>query len=185
VIVHASALLTGGTTSVLLADVRDPDALLAAIGLDGLIDLAIPTGLLCTAVLDHIPDRDDPWGCLTHLVAALAPGSYLALSHLTADEMSPAGIAAIIRAYGNATDHIYPRGLADITRFFTGLELVPPYDGADPELCKVGVWGAEDPVLADDASSRWRWAGVGRTTLDTRQAAQCPPSRIECWRVQE
>jgi trans-aconitate methyltransferase len=89
VIVHASALLTGATTSVLLADVRDPDALLAAVRLDGLIDLTIPTGLLCTAALDHLPDRDDPWGCLAHMVSALAPGSYLALSHLTGDEMMP------------------------------------------------------------------------------------------------
>jgi hypothetical protein len=45
VIVHASTQLTGATTSVLLADMRDPDALLTAVGLDGLIDLTIPTGL--------------------------------------------------------------------------------------------------------------------------------------------
>lgn len=90
--------------------------------------------------------------------------------------MPSAGIAAIVHAYGDATDHIYPRGLADITRFFAGLALVPPYDDADLELCKVGLWDAEDPVLADDASARWRWAGVGRTTLETRRAAQCARS---------
>jgi hypothetical protein len=58
--------------------------------------------------------------------------------------------------------------LGEITRFFGGLELVPPYDGADAELCTVGLWGAADPVLAGDDSSRWRWAGVARTTAGTR-----------------
>jgi hypothetical protein len=37
------------------------------------------------------------------LVRALAPGSHLAPSNLTADQMPPAGIAAIVRAHHGAT----------------------------------------------------------------------------------
>jgi hypothetical protein len=160
---RAHALLTGtGTTSVVLADVRDPASLLAAVYLDGLMELAHPVGLLCTAVMEHIADSEDPWGCLARLVSALAPGSYLALSHLTGDQMPPTGMTAIIRAYRDATSQIHPRGLRAVTKFFDGLDLVPPHEGEAPELCKVGLWGAEDPALADDNSSRWRWAGVGR-----------------------
>lgn len=154
-------LTTAGRTPAIL---RDPGALLALVELDGLIDLTAPVGLLGTAVLEHLGDRDDPWGCLAHLAGALAPGSYLALSHLTADQMPPAGVAVIIGAYRHATDPVHPRTVREVARFFDRLELVPSYEGADPELCPVGVWGAEDPVLADDASSRWRWAGVGRVT---------------------
>jgi hypothetical protein len=158
---HARARLTvPPVTSVVLADVRDPSTLLAALLLDGLIDLAAPAGLLCTAVLEHVPDHENPWDCLAELVSALAPGSYLALSHLTSDQMPPTGMAAIVNAYRDGADQIYPRSLAAITRFFDGLELVPPYDGADAELCKIGLWGADDSNLADDESSRWRWAGV-------------------------
>ncbi|MGH3156399.1 MAG: SAM-dependent methyltransferase, partial [Streptosporangiaceae bacterium] len=165
---RAHALLVSpGTTSAVLADVRDPESLLAVVHLDGLIELAAPAGLLCTAVLEHIPDRDDPWGCLARLVSGLAPGSYMALSHLTGDQMRPAGIAAIVLAYRGATDPVCPRSLEEITRFFGGLELIPPYEGAGGELCTVGVWGAEDPDLAEDESSRWRWAGLARRPHDT------------------
>jgi hypothetical protein len=166
-IAHARGRLHHPHTSAVLADARDPDALLTAVLLNGLIDLKVPTGLLCTATLEHIPDHNDPWICLAHLVSALASGSYLALSHLTSDQMSPAGITAILDAYHDATDPIYPRTLPQISKFFDGLHLIPPYDGADPQPCKAGLWGAEDPLLADDASSQWRWAGVARVPAPT------------------
>jgi len=172
---RAHALLTRpGTTSAALADLRDPRALLELVRLDGLIDLAVPAGLLCTAVLEHIPDPGDPWSCLARLVWALAPGSYLALSHLTADHMPPDGMPAVLRACREATDPVCPRPLRQITRFFGGLELIPPYRGAARELCTAGQWGAEDPELADDASSRWWWAGVARRPHGTPPAG--PPA---------
>ena len=48
------------------------------------------------------------------------------------------------------------------TTFFDGLELVPPYEGAEPGICYTGVWGAEDPVLADSDGARWLYCGVAR-----------------------
>jgi trans-aconitate methyltransferase len=165
VIAHAQELLTrDGRTAVVLADLRDPASLLAALHLDAVVDLAQPVGLLCTAVLHFVSDADDPHACVQRLVAALAPGSYMALSHATADQMPPAAIAAAIAAYSNATERLYPRGKADVARFFTGLTLVPPYEEAPAELCRIGVWGAEDPAEAADDSSQPCWAGVGQKT---------------------
>jgi hypothetical protein len=57
---------------------------------------------------------------------------------------------------------MYFRPKAEVARFFDGLELVPPYQGAGADLCYTGVWGAEDPVAADTDGSRWLWCGVAR-----------------------
>lgn len=163
VVTHAQTLLEGRSdTSVVLGDVRDPDGLLACVRLDRLIDLGQPVGLLCTAVMHFVADTQDPWWCMARLLAALAPGSFLALSHVTGDQIAPRTLAAGMAAYRDAAEQVYPRTVAEVERFFAGLDLVPPYPGADPEICHIGVWGAEDPVAADDESSRVWWAGVAR-----------------------
>jgi hypothetical protein len=56
----------------------------------------------------------------------------------------------------------YPRSRAQIERFFTGLQIVPPFEGADPEVTYVGLWAAEDPEAADDDGSRLAYAAVAR-----------------------
>jgi hypothetical protein len=162
VIRHAQSRLTSsGDTAVMLADLRDPAALLTAVHIDGLINLAEPAGLLCTAVLDHVPDDGDPHECLARLASALAPGSYIAISHLTADHRPAAAVAAIAGACAGSR-YLHPRSRAEVTRFLDDLDLIPPYKGADPGLFHVGLWGAEDPDAADDDSSQWWWAGVAR-----------------------
>jgi hypothetical protein len=53
--VHANALLTGsGTTGIVLADLRDPAAILAHPELRGLIDFTRPVALLLVAILHFI-----------------------------------------------------------------------------------------------------------------------------------
>ncbi len=163
VVAHARpALASPAAASVILADVRDPVALLTALHLDGLIELAEPAGLLCTAVMEFIADESDPWGCLARLMSALAPGSYLALSHLTSDHVHPPAVQAIKGAFHRAPEQVHPRDRLEVAMFFEGLDVVPPYPGTAPGLCQIGLWGAEDPVLADDPSSRWWWAGLAR-----------------------
>ena len=163
VIEHGRSLLAGqGNTSLVLADVRDPAGLLTCVHLDGLLDLARPVGLLCTAVMHFVADADDPWWCIARLVAALAPGSFLVLSHVTADLVAPQAITAGVAAYEGAADQIHQRTRAEVERFFAGLELVPPYVGGEREVCGAGVWGCADPMAADDESSRVWWCGVAR-----------------------
>jgi hypothetical protein len=57
---------------------------------------------------------------------------------------------------------IYLRPRAEVERFFRGLEMVAPYDGAKPDLTYPGLWGAEDPVAADSDGSRGLYCGVAR-----------------------
>jgi S-adenosyl methyltransferase len=160
---YASELLVGdGTTAVITADLRDPDTVLNDPAVRELIDFTEPVGLLMTAVLHFVADGSDPWGLVARFVAATAPGSYLALSHFTADKMPPRAIQAGQDTYEQATQSIYPRSLAEVERFFAGLDLVPPLPGTDPGVSYVGVWGAEDPVAADSDGSRGLYCGVAR-----------------------
>jgi hypothetical protein len=150
-----------GTVALVTGDLREPDKVLANPDLLELIDFAEPTALLMTAVLHFVPDSSDPWGLVARYVGVLAPGSYLALSHGTSDNMPPKQVQAGMAAYQRA-EMIHPRAKAEVQRFFEGLELVPPYEGAEAGLAHVGVWGAEDPVAADSDGSRWGYAGVAR-----------------------
>jgi hypothetical protein len=127
-----------------------------------LIDFGQPAGLLMTAVVHFVGDSSDPWGLVARYMAALAPGSYLALSHVTADQKPPAAVRAILDIYAGATERIYMRTRAEVERFFAGLELVPPYEGAPAAVTYVGEWGAEDPALADSDGSRWCYGAVAR-----------------------
>ena len=43
------------------------------------------TAVLLLAILHFIPDSDDPAAIVATLTSALAPGSYLVISHLTGD----------------------------------------------------------------------------------------------------
>jgi hypothetical protein len=149
-----------GTTAVIEADLREPDLILNHPDLLGLIDLGQPVGLLMTAVLQFVDDESDPWGVVRQYVDALAPGSYLALSHITGDKLPPRMVQTGVQVYQRATQSAFPRTKAEIGQFFDGLSLVPPFEGAAPALVHVGVWGSEDPEAADSDGSRAFYCGV-------------------------
>jgi SAM-dependent methyltransferase len=158
----AELLADDRSTRVICADLREPDAILDHPDLKELIDLSQPTGLLLTAVLMFVSDASDPWDLVARYVDVLAPGSYLALSHLTDDHKPPQTTERFRAVFDRATEQMHFRPKEDIARFFDGLQLIPPYEGAPAALCYTGVWGAEDPVLADSEGARWLYCGVAR-----------------------
>jgi S-adenosyl methyltransferase len=161
--VYARELLTeDGQTAVIQADLRDPAAVLSNPRLLGLIDLSKPVGLLMTAVMQFVADESDPWGLVRDYVRATAPGSYLALSHITGDKMPAHSVQTGVAVYTRASQSAHPRTRAEIQRFFDGLELVAPYDGAEPGLANVGQWGAEDPEAANSDGAHAFYCGVAR-----------------------
>jgi S-adenosyl methyltransferase len=158
---HAGSLLADdGTTTVVTGDLREPDGVLSHPDLRRLIDLAEPAGVLMTAVLHFVTDDRDPWGLVARYMAATAPGSYLALSHATDDNLPPRTVQAALESIAKSTRHLHPRSRAEVERFFDGLELMPPYEGAEPAVTYVGLWGAEDPEAADSDGSRMSYCGV-------------------------
>ena len=79
--VHGQALLADAvTTEVVTADLRRPAELIELPEIQTFLDLGQPMGLLLTAVLHHVNDKEDPAGIMTALREAMAPGSYLVLS---------------------------------------------------------------------------------------------------------
>lgn len=163
VLVLARELLTDdGATAVIQADLREPHAVLGHPELLAMIDFSQPVGLLMTAVLQFVADDSDPWGLVGQYVAALCPGSYLALSHITRDKLPPRLVETGVQVYQRATQSAHPRTKPEIERFFAGLELVPPYEDAGPVVTNVGLWGSEDPASADSDGSRAFYCGVAR-----------------------
>jgi hypothetical protein len=160
---HSEQIIeSGGTISVICADLREPESILGNKELLAQIDLSQPTGLLITGVMMFVSDASHPFDLVSRYVHAMAPGSYLSLSHLTDEHKPPIAAEGFRRVFDTATEHMYFRPRADVARFFEGLELVPPYTNSKPEITFTGLWGAEDPELADTDGSRWLYCGVAK-----------------------
>jgi hypothetical protein len=160
---EADRLLSGdASTTVITADMRDPDTVLGHPDLRALIDFGEPAGVLMTAVLHFVDDGSDPGGLVTRYMDAFPSGSYLALSHITADKLPPRSVQAMYDLYSHANEQMHLRAKHEVERFFDGLEIEPPYEGAAPAVTYTGHWGAEAPELADSEGSRWCYCAVAR-----------------------
>jgi S-adenosyl methyltransferase len=149
---HAAEMLAKApSASAILADLRNPDAVLAAAGEH--LDFDQPVGLMFVACLHHIRDHDDPAGIVARYLEAMAPGSYLILSHFTSDldpERSAAS-AANAEAWGMI---FVPRTREEILRLFNGRPLV------DPGLALVARWRPGAGNLGPNADRAWAYGGV-------------------------
>jgi S-adenosyl methyltransferase len=154
VLAHARALLTSspqGETGYLDADLRDPGAILD--GAAELLDLGRPVGLMLVAVLHMLPDDDRPQAIVDRFLAALAPGSFLVISHLARDVQRDA-MAQMGRTYNSAAAQpVTLRTRAQVTGFFAGLTLV------EPGVVLTHQWR---PGPDDAATPGVLWAGVAR-----------------------
>ncbi|MEW1865047.1 SAM-dependent methyltransferase [Streptomyces sp. NBC_00669] len=136
---HAGARLLGtGNTGFFLADMRDPQTILGHPTISELIDFDQPVALMLVSVLHFVTDEEDPRGMVTTLGEALPDGSYLVLSHATADfHAEKAG--EVTAVYKNATAVLTPRSHAGVLEFFDGYDLV------EPGLVQVNHWKQEVP----------------------------------------
>src|SRR5690242_20115862 len=160
VVAKSRALLAGtDRVTAIQGDVRQPAAILNHSEVRRLVDFDKPVAVLLVAVTHFLSDADNPWRIVEEFMAAVPSGSYLALSAVTSDRQEEAWeqVLQADRRYEG-----FPRTRAEVDRFFTGLDIVPPYEGAKPEVAYIGLWGAEDPDLADDDGSRLAYAAVAR-----------------------
>ncbi|GAA4984307.1 SAM-dependent methyltransferase [Actinopolymorpha pittospori] len=163
VLAHARSLLEGAdNTGFIAGDFRAPDDVLGAPEVQALIDFDKPVGLMLIAVVHFVSDDSDPWALVRRYLDALAPGSHLSLSHITADRNRPEVVETFHEVYAAANEQVHFRSKPDVERFFDGLELVPPYEGAKEGVTYTGLWGADDPETADSDGSRWVYCGVAR-----------------------
>jgi SAM-dependent methyltransferase len=124
VLTHARAQLAGdAATTAVTADIRHPDTIVGNPAITAFLDFSRPIGLILNGVVHHLNDDEDPYGVVTKLTSALAPGSYLQLTHFST--AAPAA-AALERVLMQAIGSGRMRSAAEITAFFDGLELVEP-----------------------------------------------------------
>jgi hypothetical protein len=127
VLSHARALLASspeGGCDYVDADLRDPDLIVREAART--LDFGRPTAVLLLAVLQFIPDNVNPAGIVARLAAGMAPGSFIAVSHLTAD-FAPEQVTSGVAAYNTLVPAgITARSHAGVTALFGGLSLVAP-----------------------------------------------------------
>ena len=83
VLAHARALPAGdGSTVVITADMRDPEAILEHPDTKRLIDFSEPLAVLYLSVGHHLPDSDDPHTVLHTYIDRAVPGSHLAFTQI-------------------------------------------------------------------------------------------------------
>src|SRR5262249_31764433 len=118
------------------------------------MDFTRPVAVLLLAVLHFVPGADNPAAIVAALSRQLAPGSYVAISHLTGD-FAPGPVAAGGTAYNALVPMgVLPRGHTQVSALLGELPLVPP--GVVP----ITEWR---PITGLRGASADMYAGLART----------------------
>jgi hypothetical protein len=160
VLVHARALLTStaeGECQYIEADVRDPEAILREAART--LDFSRPAALMLMGILGLVADYDQARSIVRTLMAALPPGSYLAV--YDGADTDPAYVEAI-RRYNSGSGAVpyTPRSPEQIAGYFDGLELLPP------GVVTVSRWRADPSAWGDPAEVACA-GGIGRKPIPT------------------
>ncbi|NUP77038.1 MAG: hypothetical protein HOV96_05720 [Nonomuraea sp.] len=142
---HARALLADSDRAAFLeADLLDHEEVLARAG--RFLDLSRPVAIVLVSILHFLPDADSPMDAVAALREAVAPGSYLVISHATSmgrltDEEGARGVYRGSSSAGGAD-----RTPAEIRRFFGDFAFDPP------GLVQAVDWRPDRPKLVGDWS---------------------------------
>jgi hypothetical protein len=155
VFAHSRGLLSSGphgSTAYLSTDLRDTGKVLAEAA--RMLDLTQPVALVLMSVLQFIRDAEDPWKIVATLLDAVAPGSFLVVSHPANDIEAPVMAIMAARLTQLMAEQVTLRSQADVERFFMGLRLVPP------GIVRVPEWRPDSAEAAGWVSTMW--GGVGQ-----------------------
>ena len=156
-IAHSRAILQDDPNTLVVAgDLRSPKHVLGHPDLRRLVDLGRPVGVLLNAVLHFVPDDAEAGGIVAELADTLAAGSFIGISHASADEMHD-GAQRTESLYNQSVAAMAMRSHAEVRALFGGLELV------EPGVVKIPTWRPETPDDLDPKSERYPgYAGVAR-----------------------
>ena len=156
VLAHARALLTSnaaGATEYIDADLRDTGTILDQAA--NLLDFTKPVAVTLIALLHAIPDSDNPHAIVARLMDVVPSGSYLALSHLGPEFLTPEALKETRAMAGrNVQQQITWRRREQVARFFEGTDLV------EPGLVRVEEWRPAPGTSETEGSPLW--CAVGR-----------------------
>jgi hypothetical protein len=154
-VAHSRLLLAGNPNATIIQrDATRPDDVLTAEETLRLIDFSRPVGVLAITLGHYLPPDCDPVGVFAAYREAVAPGSYLALTHLTDDFASVHG-EEIIQTMKTTQNNVFPRPRAQVLDFFGDFELV------EPGLVTTSGWRPDHGVTsAMDPEEDGLYAGV-------------------------
>lgn len=151
---HGAVFLAEDGVIVMQADMRSPDHVLKDPDVTRLIDFGQPVALLMIAIMHFIGDHERPLWIIDQYKRQLAPGSYIALSHVTDEEVTPERSKAAHQLYSDATAHVHARSYGEIHEFFEGTSLVMP------GLVAADAW--RNPGYELGRNRRLAYGGVGQ-----------------------
>lgn len=158
VLSHGRALLVSspqGKCDYIDCDIRDTGSLLTQAGKT--LDFNEPVAVMLLAVLHFIPDEDDPWGIVRRVLAVVPSGSYLVISHAISDDLTDTQRDGLNSVYAETrSGGVSQRSLADIGRFFAGLEL------AEPGLVETSAWRPPVAGTGQRPGKKLFYGGVAR-----------------------
>jgi hypothetical protein len=157
-IAHSELLLEDNDrAAAILANLSDVEDILDHQQAKRLLDLDQPIGLLMVGLLHFVPDSWDPVGILARYRDRFPSGSYLALSHVTADG-NPSGLTEAVQLYQHTPEPVYLRSHEEVLRLFAGFELV------EPGLVGCALWRPSGPGDTSDSTrmNALLYGGVSR-----------------------
>ncbi len=157
VIAHSSQMLKDDPRATIIeGDLRYPSSILEHEEVAELLDFDEPMALTMTSVLHFILDDDLAYEAARTMIDAVAPGSYVAMSHALSEEETRDAMGKAVEDYKVAANSTL-RTHEEIARFFDGLELI------DPGLVRAPLWRPEDPedLMADAPEHYIGLVGVG------------------------
>lgn len=156
-VAHSEAILAGNPDAVVVSgDFRNPEKVLSDPVVTEHLDFDQPVALLLVALLHFIGEEADPAGMIGTFRDALAPGSYLALSHAT-HELHPPELTDFHRdLYRQTATPMTMRSRAQVEGLFSGFDLI------EPGVTLGELWHPSTPVDAERAERFPLYVGVGR-----------------------
>ncbi|HEY2694513.1 MAG TPA: SAM-dependent methyltransferase [Pseudonocardiaceae bacterium] len=152
-VAHSELILADNPNAdIVRADLREPESVLTNPQTTALIDFGQPVAIMAYSSIHFVSDEADPARIIAAYRDATVSGSYLSLSHGTADGRPEVGEA--VQHYQKTANPGFLRSRAEVTALFDGYELVEPGIVYTPE------WRGEL-----DVCDPWRasaYAGVGR-----------------------
>lgn len=132
---------------------RDPDTILTEVART--LDFSRPVGLMLLGVVNHILDSDEAISVVNRLVAALPSGSYLALTHSTAEIHGEPMLEVMRQVTERGGTPIRARTRQELLQFFDGMEML------DPGVVSCSLW-RPDPIEVGTPAEVYLFGGVGR-----------------------
>ena len=152
-VAHSQLMLeTNPNAAMVHADITKPNLVLNDETTRRVLDFDKPIALLGVTIGHYILDEHDPNAVFATYRDALAPGSYLALTHLT-DDFAEDTSEEIIEKLKKSQNTVLSRTMSEIMSFFGDFELV------EPGLVGTSQWRPERD--ADDENDGL-YAGVAR-----------------------